>query len=138
MQILSALTALFILAVPVLTVRVSYDNTYDNGANSLNIVACSDGSNGLESKGYTTFESLRNFPNIGGTFEVRGWNSPNCGTCWQLGYKGRTINMVAIDHTDDGFNLSEDAMNQLTNGQAAKLGVVDATFQQVSMSHCML
>jgi hypothetical protein len=37
------------------TATVSYDTTYDVASTSLNEVACSDGSNGLESKGYTTF-----------------------------------------------------------------------------------
>jgi hypothetical protein len=37
------------------TVTVSYDMTYDVASTSLNEVACSDGANGLESKGYTTF-----------------------------------------------------------------------------------
>jgi hypothetical protein len=36
-------------------VTVSYDMTYDVASTSLNEVACSDGANGLESKGYTTF-----------------------------------------------------------------------------------
>jgi hypothetical protein len=37
------------------TVTVSYDMTYDVASTSLNEVACSDGANGLESKGYTAF-----------------------------------------------------------------------------------
>ncbi len=32
-------------------VSVSFDQTYDNPGGSLDIVACSDGPNGLESKG---------------------------------------------------------------------------------------
>ena len=69
----------------------TYDNTYDNGTNSLAIVACSNGENGLLTKGFTTFDSLPNFPYIGGAPAVAGWNSPNCGTCWALTYKGKTI-----------------------------------------------
>ena len=33
------------------TVSVSYDQTYDKGSNSLTTVACSDGSNGMLTKG---------------------------------------------------------------------------------------
>lgn len=43
-----------LLAIPAAlgeTVSVSFDQVYDNGANSLDIVACSDGSNGLINKG---------------------------------------------------------------------------------------
>lgn len=61
-----------------------------------------------------------------------------CGTCWQLTYGGRTINVLAIDHTATGFNLAEAAMNELTNGQAAALGRVDATAVQVAASECGL
>ena len=35
------------------TVSVSYDQTYDKGSNSLTTVACSDGSNGMLTKGTT-------------------------------------------------------------------------------------
>jgi ABC-type sulfate transport system permease component len=37
------------------TVMVSYDTTYDVASTSLDSVACSDGANGLETKGYKTF-----------------------------------------------------------------------------------
>jgi hypothetical protein len=37
------------------TVTVSYDTTYDVASTSLDSVACSDGANGLETKGYKTF-----------------------------------------------------------------------------------
>jgi len=70
----------------------TYDNTYDNGKNSLSIVACSNGQYGLLTKGFTTFNSLPSFPFIGGAQAVTGWNSPNCGSCWALTYKGKTIN----------------------------------------------
>lgn len=38
-------------------------------------VACSDGANGLETKGYSTLGSLPNFPYVGGAPAVTGWNS---------------------------------------------------------------
>lgn len=70
----------------------TFDNTYDNGNESLNNVACSNGVNGLVTKGFTTFNSLPSFPFIGGAQVVTGWNSTNCGTCWALTYNGVTIN----------------------------------------------
>ncbi|KAL6308679.1 Cerato-platanin [Sparassis latifolia] len=119
-------------------VSVTYDTTYDLGTNSLNIVACSNGVNGLESKGYTTFGSLPNFPNIGGSFAVTGWNSTGCGTCWNVTYDDTTVTVVAIDTAEDGFNLSEEAMNTLTDNQAVALGSVTATAVQVDASLCGL
>ena len=36
----------------------SFDTIYDQASESLDVVACSNGVNGLESKGFTTFGSL--------------------------------------------------------------------------------
>ena|SRR6266550_5656796 len=86
------LTALFasllsFVAVPALgQITVAYDTAYDDSTASLNTVACSDGPNGLETLGYTTLGSLPSFPNIGAAYAVAGWDSPACGTCWQLTY----------------------------------------------------
>lgn len=70
-----------LLAAPLVAtaIRVSWDSIYDNGAQSLDNVACSDGPNGLEPK-YKVFSDLPTFPNITGADAVLGWNSPNCGT----------------------------------------------------------
>jgi hypothetical protein len=52
----ATVTALFLAVItPSLGVTVSYDTVYDNGSNSLDIVACSDGSNGLEGLVRTSF-----------------------------------------------------------------------------------
>ena len=120
------------------TVTVSYDETYDNAAGSLATVACSDGTNGLLTKGYSDFGSLPDFPNIGGAAAIAGWNSASCGTCWQLTYSGNSINVLAIDHAASGFNIALEAMNTLTDGQAEFLGRVDATATQVDASQCGL
>ena len=120
------------------TVTVSYDETYDNANGQLTTVACSDGPNGLITKGYDTFGSLPHFPNIGGTAAVAGWNSAQCGSCWQLTYNGKSINVLAIDHTDAGFNIALEALNTLTNNQGTFLGRINATATQVASSVCGL
>ena len=120
------------------TVTVSYDETYDNSAGSLTTVACSDGPNGLITKGFSSFGSLPQFPNIGGAAAVAGWNSAQCGSCWKLTYNGRSINVLAVDHTDSGFNIALAAMNTLTNNQATFLGRVNADATQVAASACGL
>jgi len=116
--------------------RVSWDSVYDNGEGSLATVACSDGPNGLLTKGYDVFGDLSTFPNIGGSSVVPGWNSPNCGTCWNITYQGRTITVTVVDHADEGYNLSKEAMDALTNVQADSFGVIDATSVQVPNSLC--
>ncbi|KAG5650739.1 hypothetical protein H0H81_011223, partial [Sphagnurus paluster] len=118
---------------------VSYDPVYDNSGNSLDIVACSNGANGLLTAGYTTFGSLPSFPYIGGAAAVSGWNSPNCGTCWNLTYTNSqgvatSISVLAIDYTLTGFNIALEAMNKLTGGQAVQLGRVNIAATEVAKS----
>lgn len=69
---------------------------------------------------------------------MAGWNSLACGDCYQITYKGKTIRMLAIDHVAEGINLSEEAMNALTGGNAVQFGRVDATVTKVAASVCGL
>lgn len=118
------------------TTTLSYDNNYDNGSLSLSQVACSDGPNGLETKNYTTLDSLHNFPNVGGVYTVSGWNSPQCGACYAVTYSNTTVNILAVDASKTGFTVSEAAMNALTGNQAVVLGRVDVSFVLASASAC--
>lgn len=132
-------TATFLsLLSAVSAITVSYDNGYDDGSRSLSVVSCSDGANGLLTKGYSTQSSLPSFPRIGGASVIAGWNSASCGTCWSLTYNGNTINVLAIDHAAEGFNIAQAAMDQLTGGQAVALGRIDASYAQVDASVCGL
>ncbi|KAF4604262.1 hypothetical protein EYR40_001443 [Pleurotus pulmonarius] len=129
-----------LLAAPLTTaVSVSFDEAYDDAGASLTSVACSDGANGLITRtGAQTFGALPKFPFIGGAAAVAGWNSAQCGTCWELSFNGKTINVLAVDHTDNGFNIALSAMNALTNNQAVQLGRIDAGVRQVASSVCDL
>ncbi|OJT06238.1 Allergen Asp f 15 [Trametes pubescens] len=139
MQFASLLAALVTVpAVLGATTSVSFDPVFDNAANSLDIVACSDGSNGLLTKGFTTFGSLPSFPNIGGAPAVGGFNSAACGTCWQLTFNGTSINVLAIDVGPKGFNIAQEALDTLTHGNAVQLGRINATTTQVDASACGL
>jgi len=102
----------------------SYDTVYDNGQASVSTLACSGI---LESEGYTTYSSLPGFPNIGGSPQITGYDSPYCGTCWILTYGSTSIVVTTVDVGDpalEGYNLSLEAMNTLTGGQAENLGRV--------------
>ncbi|KIY50651.1 epl1 protein [Fistulina hepatica ATCC 64428] len=140
MKFLAAFSALLAAAATAAAVSLSYDQTYDGASTSLTTVACSDGTHGLITEGYSTFGSLPDFPYIGGADAITGWNSANCGTCWTLYYPdtGRSINVLAIDHADSGFNIALEAMNDLTNNQAVFLGRIDVTATQVAVSNCGL
>ena len=120
----------------------SYDTVYDDAQRSLSTVACSDGPNGLLTRGFSTFGSLPKLPYVGGAPAVTGWNSPGCGTCWNLTYtndKGtaKFINLLAIDGSSN-YNMPTAAMNELTDGQAIFLGRVPVTAVSVPPSVCGL
>ncbi|KAI8626979.1 eliciting plant response-like protein [Xylariaceae sp. FL1651] len=120
-------------------ITVAYDQGYDDASRSMTAVACSDGVNGLMTRyGWTTQGQIPHFPYIGAAEAVAGWNSPNCGTCWQLSWNGRSIHVLAVDHAGAGFNVALAAMNDLTNGQAVALGRIDASAVQVDKSVCGL
>lgn len=134
------LVLLPILAHAVFVTYATYDSTFDNPNGSLDTVACSDGVYGLESRGYTTFGSIPNFPYIGGASAIAGYDSPNCGTCYQLTYKNAAGNktsifIIAIDASPQ-FNIAKGALDTLTHGQAAHLGKVNVTAVQVSANSC--
>lgn len=131
-------TIVLALVGVVSAITVSYDTGYDDASRSLSVVSCSDGSNGLLTKGYTTQGSLPSFPHIGGAATIAGWNDVNCGKCYSLTYNGNSINVLAIDHAAEGFNIGETALNDLTGGQAAALGRVDAQWAEVDDSVCGL
>lgn len=132
-------TSVFVLsALAQTTETLSYDTTYDDASLSLSSVACSDGANGFETKGYTTLGSLPTFPNVGGVYTVAGWNSTACGTCYSVTYGSKTVAILAVDVSKAGFTISETAMNTLTGDLAVDLGRVDVTATQVDASVCGL
>jgi Cerato-platanin len=122
---------------PSLILRATYDTTYDNKSGSLNNVACSDGPNGLAAQ-FPTFGDISAFPFIGGAFDVV-WNSPNCGSCWNLTNMatGVSINITAIDSAGSGFNVAQEAFERLNGGQIGQ-GVVDVVANKISPSVCGL
>lgn len=136
--LLSASLLAFAFSAFAQTESLSYDTTYDDASLSLTSVACSNGVNGLMTKGYTTLGSLPGFPKLGGAYTVTGWNSAACGTCYNLTYGDTTISVLAVDVALEGFNLSEEAMNTLTGGLAVELGRVDVTSVEVDASVCGL
>ncbi|KAG0696165.1 immunomodulatory protein [Suillus ampliporus] len=96
-SVLFSISVFVLSALAQTTETLSYDTTYDNASLPLSSVACSDGTYGLETKGYTTLGSLAKFPNIGGVYTVTGWDSPACGTCYNVTYGTTTITILAVD-----------------------------------------
>ncbi|KAL4065184.1 Cerato-platanin [Scleroderma yunnanense] len=139
MKFVSVLFPLFAFVLPVIsqttTQTLSYDTTY-TASESLNNLACSNGSNGLENKGYQTLGQLPDFPYVGGVYTVTGWNSPACGTCYSVMYGSTTIYILAVDVASQGFNVAQAAMDALTGGQAVQLGRINVEAAQVNVSYC--
>ena len=140
MKFFSTLTALCTIGTATAaSVSVSYDTVYDTASNKLTTVACSDGANRLITRyGYQTFGQIPHFPNIGGSSTIPSWNSNQCGQCYQLTYKGKSINVLAIDTAPSGINIAKAAMNKLTGGQAVQLGRVNASIKKVGVGKCGL
>ena len=121
---------------------LAYDPIYDAAGTSLTQVACSDGENGLITKGYTTFGSLP--APIGAADAITGYNSPSCGTCWSVTYTNsaanftKTVHFIAGDVSGGGFVIGKNLMNTLTNNQAEHLGVVNVDYAKVANSVCRL
>lgn len=139
MQLLSLvvpLTSAIVALANIPIAQVTYDTIYDSANLSLNNVACSDGPNGLITKGYTTLGSLPNFPRIGGAGTISGWNSESCGSCYGLTYENTTIFVTAVDYAASGFNIALSAMNELTGGRAVQLGRVNAILSFADRSRC--
>ncbi|KAJ3488888.1 hypothetical protein NLI96_g2512 [Meripilus lineatus] len=113
----------------------TYSVDYDNGDRPLSNVACSNGPNGLLTKGFTTLGSLPSYPYVAGVANV-GWNSPYCGSCWGVSYKGKTIYVTAIDSSGVGFALSSKAIQQLTGPDGMRAGKVPVTYWAASPSDC--
>ncbi|KAL5492931.1 hypothetical protein ACEPAI_4379 [Sanghuangporus weigelae] len=138
MQLATVFALLSALILSALAQQVTFDPVYDNANQSLTTVECSTGSNGLITRNFTTFASLPTFPFIGGAQAVEGFNSAQCGSCWNITFNGTSIVVTAIDRAASGFNIALSSMNNLTNGQAEQLGVVQATSTQVNASACGL
>ncbi|KAI0329941.1 Cerato-platanin-domain-containing protein [Cubamyces sp. BRFM 1775] len=113
---------------------VTWDSTYDNPEGDMNTVACSNGDNGLNPP-YAQFGDLPNFPYIGGSSFVEAWNSPNCGSCWKLTYKGTSIYVTLVDSYYQGFNIAKEAMDVLTDNNSDD-GPVQIVATQAPKSYC--
>lgn len=118
-------------------VVVRYDRTYDNSSLPLSSVACSDGSNGLEGKGYKTLGQLPDFPYVGAAPTISGWNSPNCGACYNITYNDAHVYLMGVDSATTGFVVSQVALDWLTGNQAVSLGQISASYAAVDASNCV-
>lgn len=106
--------------------QVTFDTVYDDANLPLTRVACSTGANGLINKGVHKLGDLISFPYVGGA-SFASFNSTKCGTCWELVWPpvNQSVFVFVVDNCEEGFNISKEAMNLLTDGEGLELGVVE-------------
>jgi Cerato-platanin len=119
------------------TTLATFDTAYDDASLSLSSVTCSNGENGLVTKGYNTIGDLPT-ANVGGAPTIQGWNDPNCGACYSLAYKNETVYVLAIDVAIGQFNVAQKVLDKLTQGHAQDFGNVEVEYQQVDGKKCGL
>lgn len=115
------------------SLAVSYDTAYDNFTAPVTSLACSAN---LTALGFTDLGSLPGFPYVGGSSAVSANGSTGCATCWELSFNGSSVNVLVVDHADEGFNVAKAAMNGLTAGDAKEVGVLMAKAVEVDVSDC--
>lgn len=143
MKFFATLASMVALAIFVEAVSTTFDPIYDDPSQPLTAVECSTGSNGMITKGFPNFGSIPTFPNIGGAPAITQFNDPDCGSCWNLTFansKGakKSVVITAIDASGSDFNISEEAMNTLTGGQAEEIGIAPVTATRLANSACGL
>jgi len=108
-------------------------HTYDP-LQSMSTVSCSDGSNGMIAKGYSTLQAL--YPNVAAASFIT-WNSPECGGCWTLSnpQNGNTVSVTVIDGCGSvpgysaHFDLAPEAFAAL-GGSGVADGHLQATYSK--------
>ena len=133
----STVSAVVVPRAPV-AASIAWDSNYGNGDLSTLSVACSNGLNGLYSKGYKTLGALPSFPNVAAIQTVTGWNDADCGKCYKATFRTKSVYITAVDVAGGGIVTSKATLNTLTGGLAEELGRVDGTFEEVAASNCGL
>ena len=124
------LAALFSVAS---AAHVPHGKYYDHWWNSPSKIDCF-GSLISPLHGLTDFHNVKTWPFIGGSDTV-GLSTRSCGSCWQISYEGKSVNITAVDTASDGFDLSGRAMEALTNDKDAD---VEASATQIDKGYCKL
>ena len=91
-------------------ITATHNSKYDNGAKSINTVTCSSN---LKAR----YPTLGKLP----TKKIGGLIGAPCGTCWAINYDKAIVYALSIDKSDEGFQLSNDAVVALTAGKKQTL-----------------
>ena len=133
MKLISTAIPLAALFSAASAVNVRYGKLYTHWYESPSEVDCFRRI-GSPLHGLTYFHDVKTWPFIGGSDTVN-LIGVGCGSCWQISYEGKTVNITAVDSTKDGFKISGKAMDALTNDKKA---ILDATATKIDKSYCGL
>lgn len=142
MKAISTFSALVILAISTVCsaqgvglTKVTYNQFYDNGGQSLSALACSQWA---AKNNYKTLSDVPNFPYVGGAYVVSGTSTGNCGDCYSIfdEQTGNLIDVTVVDAATTGFVISLEALNNVTDGNAIFLGSIQANVGQVPNGQC--
>ena len=129
-SVLSALSLLTLSSASVSLTRVTWNGIYDNPNQTFTVIACAEWA---AANNYTTFKDVPSFPYIGGAYVVSGYNSPGCGTRYSIldQQTNVTVEVTVVDAALQGFVVSLEALNKLTNDNAQDLGSIQAVVTKI-------
>ncbi|KZV70898.1 Epl1 protein, partial [Peniophora sp. CONT] len=122
------IAAAFALAAVVAATDVRFDPIYNTPGESTDVVACSN----LADQ-FPTFSSFPTYPSIGGAQAISGFADPDCGTCYNITFNGKSQLFTAIDVAGDGIVTSETSYSALADPAT---GEINASVVQVDKSLC--
>lgn len=121
--------------IPLPLTKVTWNNIYDNGGQSLSSLACSQWAS---KNNFKTLSDVPGFPFVGGADVVNGTNTAQCGDCYTINdlQTGEAVSVTVVDAAGAGFVVSLEALNNVTNGEAMELGSIAADVQQAPNGKC--
>nr|AGL40513.1 cerato-platanin 11 [Moniliophthora perniciosa] len=125
--------------------RVTHNPVYGNSSQPISALACGGGENGIDTRwNYKTLGDIPNFDKVGAA-HVSSYNSPECGGCWYLKYKGNSLYVTAVDNAagENLFVISDGAIRSLTTVNGVNEGIEKGTVDldsayEVDHSYCHL
>ncbi|KAF8998241.1 hypothetical protein BDQ17DRAFT_1328894 [Cyathus striatus] len=118
------------------TQRLVFDTRFDNRNGQVRNSICD-----RLATANPTYGSFLTFPNIGSSFSIQSYNSPSCGSCWELTHtrngESNTTFYTAIDSINEGFGMSLMGATNLTGYDRAHFpAYVPVQAREVDRSNC--
>ena len=108
-------------------ITAAHNSKYDNGAKSIDTVTCSSH---LKAR----YPTLGDLP----TKKIGGLKDAPCGTCWAIIYDKTIVYALSIDKSEEGFQLSNDAVVHLVGKKQTLPGNLQVTVTAADTALCGL